>query len=81
MAAVLNRMGFRLRTVVKAKPQKQMAETEAILAHMEKKTRKQRSRPASHGCVSMVKRPLLLGQYPAAAARGVILRRVSTPGG
>jgi hypothetical protein len=48
MAAVLNRMGFRLRKVVKAKPQKKIAETDAIFAHIEKKTRKQRHRPASH---------------------------------
>jgi Rhodopirellula transposase DDE domain len=38
MAAVLNRMGFRLRKVVKAKPQKKIAETEAIFANIEKKT-------------------------------------------
>jgi Rhodopirellula transposase DDE domain len=48
MAEVLNRMGFRLRKVVKAKPQKKIAETDAIFANIEKKTRKQRSRPASH---------------------------------
>src|SRR5262249_6170274 len=48
MAEVLNRMGFRLRKVVKAKPQKKIAETEAIFANMEKKTRKPRPRPASH---------------------------------
>ena len=48
MAAVLNRMGFRLRKVVKAKPQKKIAETDAIFANIEKKTRKQRPRPASH---------------------------------
>jgi hypothetical protein len=48
MAEVLNRLGFRLRKVVKAKPQKKIAETEAIFANIEKKTRKQRSRPASH---------------------------------
>ena len=48
MAEVLNRMGFRLRKVVKAKPQKKIAETDAIFATIEKKTRKQRPRPASH---------------------------------
>lgn len=48
MAAVLNRMGFRLRKVVKAKPQKKIAETDAIFANIEKKTRKQRQRSASH---------------------------------
>ena len=38
MAEVLNRMGFRLRKVVKATPQKKIAETDAIFANMEKKT-------------------------------------------
>ena len=36
MAEVLNRMGFRLRKVVKAKPQKKIAETNAIFANIEK---------------------------------------------
>jgi len=40
MAEVLNRLGFRLRKVVKAKPQKKSAETDAIFANMEKKTTK-----------------------------------------
>jgi hypothetical protein len=48
MAEVLNRMGFRLRKVVKAKPQKKIAETDAIFANIKKKTRKQRPCPASH---------------------------------
>ena len=48
MAAVLNRMGFRLRKVVKAKPQKKIAETDAIFAHIEKKTRKPPPRQASN---------------------------------
>ena len=48
MAEVLNRLGFRLRKVLKAKPQKKIAETDAIFANIEKKTRKQRPRPASH---------------------------------
>ena len=39
MAEVLNRLGFRLRKVVKAKPQKKIAETDAIFANIEKKTR------------------------------------------
>lgn len=41
MAEVLNRMGFRLRKVVKAKPQKKIAETDAIFANIEKKTTQQ----------------------------------------
>jgi hypothetical protein len=40
MAEVMNRMGFRLRKVVKAKPQKKIAETDAIFANIEKKTTK-----------------------------------------
>ena len=48
MAEVLNRMGFRLRKVLKAKPQKKIAETDAIFANIEKKTRRARPRPASH---------------------------------
>src|SRR3989441_3040748 len=44
MAEVLNRLGFRLRKVVKAKPQKKIAETDAIFANIEKKTRRQRPR-------------------------------------
>src|SRR5580765_5677409 len=40
MAAVLNRMGFRLRKVVNAKPQKKIAETDAILKNSERKTKR-----------------------------------------
>jgi hypothetical protein len=39
MAEGLNRLGFRLRKVVKAKPPKKRKETDAIFANMEKKTR------------------------------------------
>jgi Rhodopirellula transposase DDE domain len=48
MAEVLNRMGFRLRKVVKAKPQKKIAETDAIFANIDKKIRRPRLRPASN---------------------------------
>jgi DDE family transposase len=44
MAEVLNRLGFRLRTVVKAKPQKKLPETDAIFANIKKKTSKRRHR-------------------------------------
>jgi hypothetical protein len=37
MAAVLNRLGFRLRKVVKAKPQKKIKETDAIFDNIKKK--------------------------------------------
>ena len=40
MAEVLNRMGFRLRMVVKAKPQKKLKETDAIFDNIKKKTGK-----------------------------------------
>jgi hypothetical protein len=48
MAEVLNRMGFRLRKVVKAKPQKKIAQTDAIFANIEKKTKKRQQRPISN---------------------------------
>lgn len=48
MAAVLNRIGFWLRKVVKAKPQKKIAETEASFANIEKKTKKPRPRQTSN---------------------------------
>jgi hypothetical protein len=47
MAEVLNRLGFRLRKVVKAKPQKKIAETDAIFDNIEKKTKKRRPRRTS----------------------------------
>jgi DDE family transposase len=37
MAAVLNRMGYRLRKVIKAKPQKKIPETDAIFANLKKR--------------------------------------------
>jgi hypothetical protein len=36
MAEVLNRMGYRLRKVLKAKPQKKIPETDAIFANIKK---------------------------------------------
>ena len=49
MAVVLNRLGFRLRKVIKAKPQKKIAETDAIFDHIEKKTNKRWHRSRSNG--------------------------------
>ena len=48
MAEVLNRMGFRLCNVVKAKPQKKIAQTDAIFDNIEKKTRARRHRTRSN---------------------------------
>ena len=49
MAVVLNRLGFRLRKVIKAKPQKKIAETDAIFDNIEKKTIKRWQRSRSNG--------------------------------
>ena len=42
MAVILNRLGFRLRNVVKSKPLKKVPQTEAIFANVKKKTGKPR---------------------------------------
>ena len=55
MAEVLNRMGFRLRRVVKAKPQKKLKETDAIFDNIKKKMRKPCQRKAFNAGVSIVK--------------------------
>jgi len=56
MAEVLNRMGFRLRKVVKAKPQKKIKETNAIFDNMKKKMPTPWQQAMSHACVWTVKR-------------------------
>jgi hypothetical protein len=48
MADVLNRMGFRLRKVVKAKPQKKIKETDAIFDNIKKKTSTPCQQATSH---------------------------------
>src|SRR5499427_5486092 len=55
MAEGHNRLGFRLRRVVKAKPQKKSKETDAIFANIKKRTRKPSHQDASHDGVSIVK--------------------------
>ncbi len=40
MAEILNRLGYRLRKVVKAKPLKKIKETDAIFDNIKKKTKK-----------------------------------------
>ena len=52
MAEVLNRMGYRLRKVIKAKPQKKIPETDAIFANLKKRPGKpghSRSETVKHG--------------------------------
>jgi hypothetical protein len=56
MAEVLNRIGFRLRKVVKAKPQKQRKETDAICDHIKKKMPKPGQQARSNAGVWTVKR-------------------------
>jgi hypothetical protein len=48
MATVLNRLGFRLRKVLKAKPQKKIAQTDAIFDNIKKKTRTRRPSATSN---------------------------------
>ena len=56
MAVVRNRMGCRLRKVVKATPHKKLKETDAIFDNIKKKTRKPSHQDASNDGVSIVKR-------------------------
>jgi hypothetical protein len=55
MAEVLNRLGFRLRQVVKAKPQKKIPETDAIFDNVKKKMRQPSPREMSNAGVWLVK--------------------------
>ena len=49
MAKVLNRMGYRLRKVIKAKPQKKIPETDAIFANLKKRPGRPRGQTVEHG--------------------------------
>ena len=55
MAEVLNRMGYRLRKVVKAKPQKKIKETDAIFDNIKKKMKKPKRLKRSDAGASIVK--------------------------
>jgi hypothetical protein len=56
MAEVLNRMGYRLRKVVKAKPQKKIKETDAIFDNIKKKMQKPSRPKGSDAGASIAKR-------------------------
>src|SRR5207253_4565966 len=56
MAEVRNRLGYRLRKVVKAKPQKKLKETDAIFDNIKKKMPKPWHLQASNAGVEIVKR-------------------------
>ena len=57
MSVILNRLGFRLRNVVKSKPLKKIPETDAIFDNVKKKTIKPCWRGRRSAGVSIVKRP------------------------
>jgi hypothetical protein len=67
MAAVLKRRGFRLRKGVQAKPHKKIAETDAIVAHLEKKITPRSPRTTSHACASLGKPRCSSVRSPGAA--------------
>jgi len=56
MAEVLNRMGYRLRKVVKAKPQKKIKETDAIFDNIKKKMKRLDGLKALNAGASIAKR-------------------------
>ena len=56
MAEVLNRMGYRLRQVVKAKPQKKLQETDAIFDNIKKTMQQPSCQKESSAGASIVKR-------------------------
>jgi hypothetical protein len=56
MAEVLNRLGYRLRKVVKAKPQKKIKETDAIFDNIKKKMQKPSRPQGSNAGASIAKR-------------------------
>ena len=56
MAEVLNRMGYRLRKVMKAKPQKKIKETDAIFDNIKKKMKRPCHLHMSNAGVSIAKR-------------------------
>ena len=81
MATVLHRLGFRLRKVVKAKPQKKMKETDAMFDNIKKKTPKPRQGRTSNACVSIVKQPCTSAILRAVVSLGVIPTPVITTWG
>src|SRR5262249_10963170 len=79
MAEVRNRMGFRLRKVVTAKPPKKIAQTAAMFANMEKKTKQRQPRTRANACASLAQRRCRAAMCPAAASPGVSTAHVLMP--
>src|SRR5499433_1401567 len=67
MAEVLNRMGYRLRKVVKAKPQKKIKETDAIFDNIKKKMKKPSRLQGPDAGASIVKRRCKLAIFHVVA--------------
>ncbi len=53
MANILNRMGYRLRKVVKAKPQKKIPETDAIFENIKEKDADAKSKSTRPAAIPM----------------------------
>lgn len=69
LAEVRNRLGFRRRKVVQAKPQTTRAETDAIGANMAQQPQRPQPRQASNACAALVKPPGPAVTCPEVAAR------------
>jgi hypothetical protein len=78
LAAGLQRMGFRRRTVGKATPHKKIAETDAIVAHIEQKSTQRSPRTTAPACAAMVQPRGASVRWHGAAGRGAITTRVTT---
>jgi hypothetical protein len=74
-----NRRGFRLRQVLTATPQKQMAEPDALFDHMEKTTMPQSERATSNACAAIVKPRWPSAMGPGAVCPAGIPQRGITP--
>lgn len=77
MAEVVNRLGYRLRKVLKAKPQKKIPETDAIFTHLKKKTRQTKPPPGANACAGIVKPRSSVGRARAGDKRGGTTKRVT----
>jgi len=63
MAEILNRMGYRLRKVVKAKPQKKIPETDAIFENLKEKDTEAKSTPSVKRLSIDCKATVKIGNY------------------
>jgi Rhodopirellula transposase DDE domain len=79
MAEGLKRMGFRLRKVLKAKPQKKIAQTAAIFDNIAKKTTRRRPRTTADAGASIVQHRCISARWPGAVGpAGITARAIMT---